>query len=156
VTGVALTHADLAVRLVVDGALRIAHGKTPAQMPVQAVPLNDEEKAKADANPDALVVFYPVGETGVFMQMHGNHARVWYTGADCDGVVAMLEKAINKAYPAATFKDEQPHLSAHGTNVRLYHVPVDPKHFVSVEATYPIDRRVRQQFAVRVHALEKE
>lgn len=153
--GPALTHAQMAVKLVVDGALRIAQGKLPEKMPVEAVPLTDEEKKKASAAPHALAVFYPVGETGVFMQMHGNHVRVWYTDIDCDGVVEMLEKAIHQAHPSATFKDEQPHLSAPGLNVRLYHVPIDSTHFANVEATFPIDRRVRQQFVVRVHAMEE-
>jgi hypothetical protein len=156
VTGAALTHAELAVKLVVDGALRIAQGKTPAEMPVKALPLTDEEKARADANPEALVVFYPAGDTGVFMQMHGNHVRVWYTGAETDGAVALLEKAIHKAHPNATFKDEQPHLTAHGMNARLYRVPIDDTHYLAVETTFPIDKRVRQQFIVRVHALEQK
>lgn len=154
--GAALTHADLAIKLVVEGGLRIAQGKNPSEMPVQGLPLNDEEKAKAGANPHALVVFYPVGETGVFMQMHGSHMRVWYTGVDCEGVVSVLEQAIHRAYPNATFKDEQPHLSAHGTNVRLYRVPIDAKHYADVEATYPIDKRARQQFAVRIHAMQEQ
>lgn len=151
----AFTHAELAIKLVVEGGLRIAQGKTPSEMPVKAVPLTAEEREKAGANPDALVVFYPVGDTGVFMQMHGNHMRVWYAGEDCDGVVAALEQAIQRAYPGATFQDEQPHLVAHGTNVRLYRVPLDAKHFAKIEVTFPIDRRVKQRFIVRIHAMEQ-
>jgi hypothetical protein len=151
----ALTHAELAIKLVVEGGLRIAQGKNPSEMPVKAVPLTAEEREKAGANPEALVVFYPVGDTGVFMQMHGNHMRVWYAGEDCDGVVAALEQAIRRAYPEATFLDDQPHMVAHGTNVRLYRVPLDAKHFANVEATFPIDRRVTQRFTVRIHTMER-
>lgn len=151
----ALTHAEMAIKLVVEGGLRIVHGQNPSKMPVEGVPLTTEEKTKAGANPKALVVFYPVGETGVFMQMHANNMRVWYNDADCDGVVAALEQAIHRAYPGASFVDEQPHLSAHGINVRLYRVPIDDKRYADVEAAFPIDRRVRQQFVVRIHAMEQ-
>jgi hypothetical protein len=151
----ALTHQDMAIKLVVEGALRIVRGQKPAQMPIEALPLTDEEKEKAGANPKALVVFYPVGDTGVFLQMLGHQARVWFTGADCDGVVAKLEQAINTAYPGSTFNEEKPHMFAPKTNVRLYNVPVDDKRFATVEATYPIDREAKQQFAVRVYALER-
>lgn len=150
-----LTHQELAIKLVVEGALRVVTGKTPSEMPVQALPLTDAEKEKAGANPKALVVFYPAGDTGVFMQMLGHQARVWFIGVDCDGVVAKLEQAINQAYPGSTFNDEKPHMFAPKTNVRLYQVPVDDKRFAQIEATYPIDREARQQFAVRIYALER-
>jgi hypothetical protein len=150
-----LTHADLAIKLVVDGALRMAQGKDPAQMPVTGMPLDKAQKAKAGAAPGALAVLYPVGEDGVFMQMHGNHFRVWYAGQNCDGVVAALEQAIKRAFPKATFRDEQPHPEVRGFNQRFYDVPFDAKHFASVEATYPIDRTIAQRFVVRVHMLER-
>lgn len=153
--GAALTHAELAIKLVVEGGLRIAQGKNPSEMPVEALPLTPEEKVKAGANQHALVVFYPVGESGVFMQMHSSHMRVWYTDVDCDGVVAALEQAIQRAYPGASFVDEQPHLTAHATNVRLYRVPLDDTHYADVEAAFPIDRRARQHFTVRIHAMEQ-
>jgi hypothetical protein len=117
--------------------------------------LSPEEKERAGANPSALAVFYPLGGTGVFMQMHSSQARIWYVGENCDEAVATLEQAINRAYPAATFVDQQVHPDGPHINVRLYRVPIDAKRFIDVEATYPIDRNARQQFVVRLHAKER-
>ena len=39
-----------------------------------------------------------------------------------------------------------------GMRVRLYNVPVDAKHFASVEVTYPTTPEARKQFIIRVHA----
>jgi len=149
-----LTHAELTAKLVAEGCLNIVQGRMPAQMPVQALPLPEVEKKQAGANPDALVVFYPVGETGVFFQMDGHQARVWYKGVNTEGAVATLERAILAAHPNAKFIQHSPH-PTQGTGVRLYRLDVDPKHFAVIEATFPIDRTLPQKFSVRVYAEER-
>ena len=150
-----LSHAQFVAKLVTEGCLRIAQGKLPEKMPVEAVIMTPEQKQKAGAHPQALAVFYPLGETGVFMQMRGSQARVWYNGEDCDDAVATLEQAIRRAFPAATFLDQQTHPDGAHIHVRLYRVPITDARFIDVEATYPIERRERQQFVVRLHAKER-
>jgi hypothetical protein len=150
-----LTHAQFVAKLVTEGCLRIAQGKLPEKMPVEAVILTPEQKQKAGAHPQALAVFYPLGETGVFMQMRGSQARVWYNGENCDDAVATLEQAIQRAFPAATFVDQQTHPDGAHINVRLYRVPITEGRFIDVETTYPIERGPRQQFVVRLHAKER-
>jgi hypothetical protein len=150
-----LTHAELAAKLVAEGFLNIVQGRLPAQIPVPALPLeNAEEKRLAGASPTALVVHYPVGESGVFLQMDGHQARVWYHSVDTDGAVATLEKAIIAAHPNAKFVQHAPH-SVTGMGVRVYRLEVDAKRFATIEATFPIDRTLQQRFSVRVFTQER-
>ena len=149
-----LTHAEFAAKLVVEGCVPIVEGKTPGKMPIEALPLDEATKAKVGANPGSLAVFYPLGETGVFMQMHGSNARVWYTDVNTDGALETLERALLAAYPQATFNAESAHPTA-GMSVRLYRIEFAGKHFADIEATYPITTGVRQQFVVRVHANQR-
>jgi hypothetical protein len=149
-----LTHAELTAKLVAEGCLNIVQGRPPAKMPVEALVLGKEDKEVAGANPDALVVFYPVGDTGVFMQMGGHQARVWYHNVDTDGALETLEKAIYAAHGNARFVTHSPHPTP-GMGTRLYRLEVDPKRFAVIEATFPIDRTLPQQFVVRVYAQER-
>lgn len=149
-----LTHAEFAAKLVVDGCVPIVEGKTPGKMPIEGMPLDDAAKAAADAHPGSLAVFYPVGDSGVFMQMHGSNARVWYKGVSTDGALETLEKAIQRAYPQAVFRSQVEH-TLPGMSVRLYRIEFGGKHFADIEASYPTTLDVPQQFVVRVHARER-
>ena len=151
----ALTHADLLATLVAEGCLRIVRGQMPEKMPVEAIVLDEQHRKKLDIPTGALAVFYPVGETGVFMQMHGAHARIWYMGVDTDGALATFERELHRAHPAATFTVQRSHPDVPGMNVRTYQVEVDATHFVSVEVTYPIDSQMKQQFIVRLHGRQR-
>jgi len=149
-----LTHAEFAAKLVVEGCVPIVEGKTPGKMPIEGLPLDDATKAAVDAHPGSLAVFYPVGESGVFLQMHDANARVWYKGVNTDGALETLEKAIQLAYPQATFKSQVEHTMP-GMSVRLYRVEFGGKRFADIEASYPTTPDVPQQFVVRVHARER-
>ena len=150
-----LTHSQFVAKLVAEGLLSIVQGKLPAEMPIKAVPMTPEEKMKAGANPEALAVFYPLGGSGVFMQMRGAQARIWYVGENCDTAVEELEKAIKRAFPTAGFTNQRVHPDGPHTHVRLYHVPISERRFITVEATYSVDRTVLQKFVVRLHARER-
>jgi hypothetical protein len=150
-----LTHAELAAMLVAEGCLPMAQGKQPAKMPVEALPLQNEERERIQARPDGLAVFYPVGETGVFMEFGGNSASVWYEQVDCEGAVATLEQALNRAAPSVRFEKEAPHPDVSGMNVRFYRLETDSKRFVKIEVVHPVSREARQRFVVNLHALER-
>lgn len=151
----ALTHAELAAMLVAEGCLPMAQGKMPAKMPIEALPLHDEERARAGVPPGGVAVFYPVGETGVFMHFGGSQASVWYEHVDCEGAVATLEQALNRAAPTLHFEKEAPHPDVPGMNVRLYRLEVDTKHLVKIEAVHPLRGEARQRFIVNLQALER-
>jgi hypothetical protein len=151
----ALTHADLLATLVAQGFLAIVQGKAPAKMPVEAVPLSEEEKAKVHAAKDALVVFYPVGDTGVFLQLGKSRGVVWYDGVNCDGALKTFERALKAAFPRHTFVRETPYAESPGANVRIYRVDTDAKHYVDLEVMHPANKKARQQFMVRMTAWEK-
>jgi hypothetical protein len=150
-----LTHAELTAKLVAEGCLPIALGRPPAKMPVESVLLTEEQRKRADINPGALGTFYPVGDTGVFMQLNGPHARVWYVGIDTDGALETLERALLSVKPTPTFVSQSPHPDVEGMAVRFYRLDAGDGRFVDIEATYPITRDVKQQFIVRLHGRER-
>lgn len=148
-----LTHAELAAQLVADGALAIAQGKLPAKMPVEALVLSDKERARIAAKAGELAVFYPVGETGVFLEMGGPIARVWYEGIDATGAIDTLDRALKKSKASKT--SEGPHPELKGMKVRQYRVALDAKRFVDIKATYSVAKSVKQAFIVQLFAQEK-
>lgn len=148
-------HADMIATLVAEGFLRIVEGKLPAKVSVEAVPLNDEEKARIRAAPEALVVFYPVEETGVFLQLGKSRAVAWYDGVDCSVAVPTLERALKAAHSSLKFVSETPHSDTPGVNVRIYRVEPDAKHYVDLEVMHPAGKTARQQFMVRMTAWER-
>lgn len=150
-----LTHADLLAMLVAQGFLAIVEGKPPAKVPVEAVPLSDEEKSRVHAAKDALVVFYPVGDTGVFMQLGKSRGAVWFDGVNTDGALQKLERALKASYPRHKFVEEKPFPDAPGVNVRIYRVETDAKHYVDLEVMHPASKKARQQFMVRMTAWER-
>lgn len=149
----ALTHADLAAQLVAEGALAIAKGQLPAKMPVEAVVLTAEERKRIAANPGELAVFYPVGETGVFLELGGSVSRVWYEGIDAVGAIDTLDRALSKA--KASRLSDAAHEKLQGMKRREYRVDLDAKHFVKVTATYPATKNVKQAFVVQLFAQER-
>ncbi len=151
----ALTHADLLASLVAEGFLAIVQGKLPAKVPVEAVPLSEEEKTRLRTPKEALVVFYPVGETGVFLQLGKSRGVVWYDGVNCDNALKTFERALKSAFPRHTFVREVPNPDIADTKVRIYRVDTDAKHHVDLEVIHPVNKKARQQFMVRMTAWEK-
>ncbi len=148
-------HADFVAKLAAEGYLPIVQGKLPAKMPVEALPLTNEEKARIKAPAESLVVFYPVEDTGVFLQLGSSRAVAWYEGVPCDNAVATVERAFKNANATLKFVEEKAHPEARGMDVRIYRVETDAKHFVDVEMMFPADKKARQRFMVYMTAWER-
>jgi hypothetical protein len=149
----ALTHADLAAQLVAQGALAIAKRQLPAKMPVEAVVLDAEERKRIAANPGELAVFYPVGDSGVFLELGGAISRVWYEGVDAVGAIDTLDRALGKV--KASRLSDSAHEKLRDMKRREYRVDLDAKHFVKLSVTYPANKAVKQAFVVQLFAQEK-
>lgn len=149
----ALTHADLAAQLVAEGALAISQGRQPAKMPIEAVVLSPEERKRIAANPGELAVFYPVGDTGVFLEFGGAVSRVWYEGVDAVGAIDTLDRALSKV--KASRLSDKAHEKLKDMKRREYRVDLDAKHFVKLSVTYPANKKVKQAFVVQLFAQER-
>jgi hypothetical protein len=149
----ALTHADLAAQLVAEGALAIAQGKMPTKMPVEAYALSTEERRRVAADRGDLVVCYPVGESGVFLEMGGAVSRVWYEGVEAVGAIDTLDRALRKAKASKLSESNHPDLP--GMKKREYRVDIDIRRFVKISATYPANKNVKQAFVVQLFAQEQ-
>jgi hypothetical protein len=149
----ALTHADLAAQLVAEGALAIAQGKPPAKAPVAPVVLDDAERKRIGAKAGEIAVLYPVGKSGVYFQMGGSLARVWYADVESTSAIDTLDRALRQV--KANKKSDAAHLTVKGMKVREYRVDLDSKHSVKISVTYPVDKKVRQEFHVQLFAQEK-
>lgn len=147
-------HAEFLAKLVAESCLPILQGKLPAKMPVEAVPLTDDEKARVRAAPQALVVFYPVEDTGVFLQLGSSRAVAWYDGVPSDNALATLERAFKEVKPRITFIEEKPFTEAAGTSVRIYRLDIAQGRYADLEVMYPSSKKARQQFMVRMTAWE--
>ena len=149
------THAEFAAKLVLEGCLPIVAGKPLSKMPIEALPLQREEQLRLGLDPAGLSVFYPLGETGVFLHMKGSRARVWFGEADCDTAVKIFERELKRDHPKAKLTKQVKHPEERDMSVRIYRVEFDKNHLADIELTYPTGKAAKQQFWARVHAWER-
>ena len=99
-----LTHSQVAVMLI-DGALAHIAGNVQGKMPMKPEPVADIDRASVGLKPGGQTLLYRVEKDGVFIDLTGSHATVWFVDADFDRALAATD-ALMKKYRAKQTKDE--------------------------------------------------
>ena len=121
-------------------------------MPVEAVPLTELERADIGLKQGGHTVFYPLPPTGVFFDMGGTRATVWYTEADAENALKTFERAFKAAYPNAKRTNDTAHPNENGMRVSTYEVDFGNSRLASVEAHYPERNAQAPKFIVYIMA----
>ncbi len=151
----ALTHGELAAKLVVEGSLDKIAGKTTEKFPIGAVRLNDAQRLEFGREPGGSTLFYPIGDTGVFIDFHGAATTVWFAGADSGNAMKLFEKQLKKAYPKSVQRHDKPHKTDKETRERSYDVPLTKDRAATVDVAYPAPGAPAKGFLVRILAYGK-
>lgn len=131
-TAAGYTHSQLAVMLV-DGALAHIAGNVQGKMPFSPEPVTALERAQVGLPQNGQTMLYRLGEGGVFIDLSGSVATVWFTEGDYDRALAAVDAAMKQKYRVKQLGDQaQPvpkqrrrNYEVDFGNSRLAHVVVD-------------------------------
>jgi hypothetical protein len=152
----ALTLSDLAVKLAVEGCIAHVGGQVQGKMPIAPVPLTELERADIKLKQGGNTLFYPLAPSGVFLDMHGPVASVWFTGPESSGGLAAFEAVLKRTHPRARQLKDTAHPRAAALRVRSWEVDVGAGKLALVEADYPAPGKPAELFLVRVTALTRK
>ncbi|MGQ0533579.1 MAG: hypothetical protein ACT4OF_12950 [Caulobacteraceae bacterium] len=150
----AASPAELTATLVLEGAVAIVAGTVQGKAPVEPIVVQPDERAKLGLPKGGVTLFYPAGEDGVFFDMAGSTATVWYYGGDCDKALKVFEAALMRAHPKARqISDEENPLNKEMRS-RAYQIELGNSRVAVLDVGYvkPGARPKKPQFAVRVFA----
>ncbi len=158
------THAQLAAKLVTEFCLPAINNKVQGALPMKGHVLEEADR-KAALGAQALpwekggfTVVYPIDRHGVYLDMGGAVSRVFFTGADCDRGLQLLETSLKAAYPQAKQTEDKARPETKGMRARAYRIELDPARLASVEVAYPAPgaQGADRKFIVWVHAAVRQ
>lgn len=147
-----MSHSQLAAKLVVEGALAHIAGNVQGMMPVKPITLTDLERADIKLAQGGTTLFYPLPPTGVFLDLHGPRASVWYTDADFTRGLETLEAAMKKAFPKTKQLKDGASPTEKNVRLRSYEVDFGNKRLALVEVEHADAKAATRKFVVRVTA----
>lgn len=152
----ALTLSDLTAKLAVEGCIAHIAGQVQGKMPIAPVPLTELERADIKLKQGGNTLFYPLPPSGVFFDMDGAIASVWFTGPESGRGLAAFEAVLKRAHPRARQLKDSAHPRAATSRVRSWEVDLGGGRVALVEADYPAPNKQPEMFLVRVTALARK
>jgi hypothetical protein len=132
-----LTHSELAVRIVTEGALAAITGTVSGQLPIKPVVLNSQQARDMGLPSDGLVLYYPLGErTGVYFDSAGARMLVWFSGGDADRAPAHLDQTLRRLYRDAKQVIDADHPGDQALRLRAYDVLLGNGRMATIEVSY--------------------
>jgi hypothetical protein len=154
--GAGLTHSQLAAKLLVEGCLANIAGNVQGKMPVAPVPLTELERADIGLEQGGNTVFYPVLPTGVFFDMHGAKAMVWFMEADSSQALDAFERAMKAKFSRVKQTKDGAHPTEKGMRTREYVVEFEnSRRLAAIQAEYPDRGAPGKKFQVHILAQER-
>lgn len=151
-----LTLSELATKLAIEGCIAHVSGRVQGKMPIAPAPLTELERADIKLRQGGHTLYYPLPPTGVFFDMDGAIASVWFTGAESAKGLAVFEAALKRAHPKARQLKDGAHPRAAAMRVRSWEVDLGGGKVALVEADYPAPNKPPELFLVRVTALARK
>jgi hypothetical protein len=147
-----LTHSQVAVMLI-DGALAHIAGNVQGKMPMKPEPVADIDRAAVGLKQGGQTLLYRVAKDGVFIDLNGAQATVWFVEADFDRALAALDASLKKL---RTKQVSDQALETPKQRRRVYQVEFSGGRVALVDVEYA-ERGARQQrFYVQVTAVARK
>jgi hypothetical protein len=143
------TNSQLAAKIV-EGCLAHIAGNVQVKLPIQPIVVADLDRAMAGLQKGGQTQFYPLGESGVFVDFNGSLATVWYVNGDYERGLDALETTMKSKHRVKQLKDEA--RGAPKQRVRSYEVDLGGRRLAHVIAEYAERGAQEQRFFVRVAA----
>jgi hypothetical protein len=147
-----LTHSQVAVMLI-DGALAHIAGNIQGKMPIKPEPVEDIDRASVGLKQGGQTLFYRVAQDGVFIDLNGQLATVWFVDADFDRALSATD-AMLKKYRAKQVSDEA--LEAPKHRRRVYEVDFGNGRLATVKIDYAERGAQKQRYRAIVAAFVRK
>ncbi|HYD89703.1 MAG TPA: hypothetical protein VEA80_19635 [Vitreimonas sp.] len=147
-----MSHSQLAAKLVVEGALANIAGNVQGKMPIQPIVLTELERSDIKLSQGGTTLFFPLPPTGVFFDMNGPRAMVWYTDNDFTRGLETLDAAMKAAFPKTKQLKDSASPTEKGVRVRSYEIDFGNKRLALVEVEHATANADVKKFMVRVTA----
>jgi hypothetical protein len=147
-----LTHSQFAAQLV-GRSLRHIAGKPLDERPaIKPVPVTDLERASVGLQQGGQTMYYPLNrDTGVYFDLAGSVATVWFVNNDFDRGVTALDEALKASgFKVKQLKDDS--AGAPKQRTRSYEVDLGDRRVAHVIADYAERGGQPERFLVRVGA----
>lgn len=144
-----LTNSKLAMQLV-EGSLAYIAGRVQGQMPIIPIEVTAIERASAGLTGAGQAWMYPLNDSGVFIDMSGATATIWFIGGDYDRALEALEALLKSGHRAKQLKDEA--MAEPKQRARSFEVDLGNARLAHVIAEYSERGAQRERFRVRVIA----
>jgi hypothetical protein len=144
------THSQLAIKLIVEGCLANVAGRVQGKMPMDPVPLTPLQRADIGLPQGGNTVFYPAPPTGVFLDLAGTVATVWYNQADADRAADALDSAVKRAFPKAKQTKDAEHPNDPELRWRVYEIDFGNSRLALMEVEYPARGKPPKKFLARI------
>lgn len=147
-----LTHSQIAVMLI-DGALAHIAGNVQGQMPIKPERVMDLDRDMVGLQPGGQTWVYHVGQDGVFIDLNGPVAMVWYVGGDFERGLGAFDELAKKKYRAKQLSDEA--LETPKQRRRTYEVDFGSRRLAVVAVDYAERGAQQQRFRAHISALAR-
>ncbi|MBI3438008.1 MAG: hypothetical protein HY054_05050 [Proteobacteria bacterium] len=145
-----ISASELAAKLVVDGCLATVAGAVQGTVPIEGMSVTELERAELGLAQGGKTVFYPLGKNGVFLDLSGTSASVFYSDQDFDRALPALDAALKRAHPNAKQVKDTPHPRKKDYRFRSYEVDFGNGKLAVVEVDAAEKAAREHTFAVRI------
>jgi hypothetical protein len=151
-----LSHSELAAKLVVDGCLAIIAGNVQGKLPVEGVPVTALERNELGLRQGGKTAFYPLKQSGVFLDLNGTSGSVFFADQDFDRALQALDAALKRAYPKAKQLKDSPHPRKKNHRFRSYEVDFGNGKLALVEVDAPDAAAKKHKFIARIFPMARK
>jgi hypothetical protein len=145
-----ISASELAAKLVVEGCLAHVTGTVQGALPVEGAALTELERADLGLAQGGKTIFYALGENGVFLDLAGTNASVFYSDQDFERALPALDVALKRAYPGAKQVKDTQHPRKKDFRFRSYEVDLGQGKLAVLEVDVA-ERAAREHtFMVRI------
>lgn len=152
----AMTHSQLATKLIVEGCLAYVAGNVQGKMPFTAVQLTELERADIGLKQGGQTFFYTVLPTGVFVDMNGAEATVWFQEADADRALPALDAALKRTYQRVRQLEDSAHPQFQDARLRTYEIDFGNSRVASLSVEYPRQGVRARRFFAQILAMARK
>src|SRR5512143_2207468 len=93
-----MSHSELAAQIV-EGCIMMVAGDIKGALPMEGIPLTELERADLGLAQGGQTAFYPLKESGVFLDLHRSTCSVFFADFDFDRALPAVEATLRRAYP---------------------------------------------------------